>query len=131
MSEFELNFNLMNQDDDNNRIRIHRLRHFAFLYSFLFLYIILVHISMPPKSKGPGSPTKKIAAKWNTQETEALISFLHSETDRLGNTSFKDTTFTAAANHIKDFHTDGPIKTAAHCKTKWQGVSDIFYFNDK
>jgi hypothetical protein len=85
---------------------------------------------MPPKNKPgePGSPTKKAAAKWNIKETEALISFLHSETDRVGNSSFKEATFTAAADHIKNLHTEGPVKTAAHCRTKWQGVSEFFIF---
>ena len=82
---------------------------------------------MPPKSSGkePGSPTKKTNAKWNTAETEALISFLHREADRIGGTSFKEASFTAAAVHIKDLHTDGAIKTAAHCRTKWSSVSPL------
>ena len=76
---------------------------------------------MPPRSRG--SPSKKPAAKWNNAETKALIKFLHSEADRLGSTSFKGASFTAVAEHIKDLHTDGPIKMAAHCKTKWTSVS--------
>src|ERR1700678_1082777 len=67
---------IMSQVNDNNQI--HRLRHSAFIYSFACLYIILFHLStttsMPPKS-----PTKKSTAKWNIPETEALISFLRSE----------------------------------------------------
>ena len=77
---------------------------------------------MPPKSKEPVSPSKKLNAKWNTRETEALISFLRSEADRLGGTSFKEPSFTAAANHIKELHTEGAVKTAAHCKTKWSSI---------
>ena len=80
---------------------------------------------MPPKSKAnaSGSPTKKPNAKWNIKETEALISFLQNEASRIGGTSFKDASFTAAAIHIKDLCSDGPAKTASHCKTKWMGVS--------
>ena len=78
---------------------------------------------MPPKSKAPGSPTKKPMAKWNNAETKALILFLKSESDKTGSSSFKDVSFTAAANHIKDLHTDGPAKTAVHCKNKWTSVS--------
>ena len=79
---------------------------------------------MPPKSKDhDGSPTKKTNAKWNNQETEALISFLHNESDRIGGTSFKEASFTAAATHIRELHTEGAVKTAAHCRTKWSSVS--------
>ena len=74
--------------------------------------------SMPPKS-----PTKKTTAKWNTAEIEALISFLQSESAQMGSTSFKEGSFTAAADHIKLLHTDGAIKMAAHCRTKWTNVS--------
>ena len=103
----------MSQDNDNNQI--HHLRHSAFLCSFLCLYIVLLHLStMPPKSKAPGSPTKKPMAKWNNAETKALILFLKSKSDKTGSSSFKDVSFTAAANHIKDLHTDGPAKTAVH-----------------
>jgi hypothetical protein len=111
----------MSQDNDNNQI--HRLRHSAFILSFLCLYLVLFHLSMPPKSKEPGSPTKKPAAKWNPAETEALIAFLRGESDRMGSTSFKEVSYTTAANNIKHLHTDGPVKTAAHCRTKWTTVS--------
>jgi hypothetical protein len=114
----------MSQDNDNNQI--HRLRHLAFIYSLFCVYLILFHLSMPPKSKDhrpPGSPTKKTNAKWNIQETEALISFLHEEAGRIGGTSFKEASFTAAAIRIRDLHTEGAVKTAAHCRTKWTSVS--------
>lgn len=79
---------------------------------------------MPPKSnlKAPGSPTKKSIAKWNNAETKALILFLKSESDNMGTSSFKEASFTAAANHIKELHTDGPTKTALHCRNKWTSV---------
>ena len=77
---------------------------------------------MPPKSKEPVSPLKKLNAKWNTWETEVLISFLHSEADCLGGTSFKEVSFTVAANHIKELHTEGAVKMAVHCKTKWSSI---------
>ena len=77
---------------------------------------------MPPKS-----PSKKATAKWNIAETEALISFLQSESSWIGGTSFKEGSFTAAADHIRDLHTDGAIKTAAHCRMKWTSVSLSYY----
>lgn len=129
MSELQLNSNLiMSQAIDNNQI--HRLRHSAFIFSFFSLYLILFQLSnstsMPPKSKEPGSPTKKPTAKWNTAETDALISFLRSESTRIGSTSYKEASFTAAADHIRHLHTDGAVKTAAHCRTKWSSVSFLY-----
>ena len=117
----------MDQDNDNNQI--HCLCHSAYIYSLLSLYLIVCRL-MPPKSKEPGSPTKKPTAKWNTVETEALISFLRSESSRIGGTSFKEATFTTAADHIKHHLTEGPIKTAAHCRTKWAAVSFLYSLND-
>jgi hypothetical protein len=73
---------------------------------------------MPPKS-----PTKKTMAKWNTAETEALISFLQRKSTWIGGTSFKEGSFTTAADHIKNLYTEGAIKMAAHCRTKWSSVS--------
>jgi hypothetical protein len=113
----------MSQDIDNNQWQIHRLRQLAFIYSFFCIYLILFQLSMPPKSKEHSSPTKKSNAKWNDQETAALISFLRGEADRIGGTSFKESSYTAAAIHIKGLHTEGAIKTAAHCRTKWSSVS--------
>lgn len=43
----------------------------------------------------------------------------------MGGTSFKEASFTAAAAHIRNLHTEGAIKTAAHCKTKWSSVSTL------
>jgi hypothetical protein len=127
-SELELPLNLNSFEMsgpgyDNNRIN--RLRHLAFIYSFLSVYLLLLQFSMPQRNKAPGSPTKKATAKWNNQETESLIKFLHIEADRIGGpgTSFKEASYTAAAAHIRDLHSEGPIKTAAHCRTKWTSVS--------
>ena len=64
---------------------------------------------MPPKSKEPSSPSKKLNAKWNTLETEALILFLRREADCLEGTSFKEASFTAAASHIRNLHTHTDI----------------------
>ena len=60
---------------------------------------------------------------------EALILFLCGEADHLGGTSFEEASFTAAASHIKNFHTEGAVKTAAHCKTKWLSVCSLLIFN--
>src|ERR1700728_3230259 len=120
--ELPLNFNSFEMSGyDNNHIN--RLRHLAFIYSFLSIYLLLLQLSMPQRNKGPGSPTKKATAKWNNQETESLIAFLRGEADRVGGTSFKEASYTAAAAHISSLHSEGPIKTAAHCRTKWTGVS--------
>ena len=120
--ELPLNFNSFEMSGyDNNHIN--RLRHLAFIYSFLSVYLLILQLSMPQRNKGPGSPTKKTTAKWNNQETESLISFLHHEADRIGGTSFKEASYTAAATHISSLHSDGAIKTAAHCRMKWTSVS--------
>src|SRR5262249_1402599 len=38
----------------------------------------------------------------------------------------KESHFVAIASQIAPLHTKGPVKTAAHCTTKWQTVSFVF-----
>ena len=104
-------------EDTDQHTRLQRLRRLSIIYSLICAYLFLQHIIMP---KSQNSEPKK--ATWNTQETEELISFLRSEAERTGNTSFQDSTFTSAAERIKDLHTAGVVKTAKHCKGKWRTV---------
>ena len=124
MSEFQTLTLLMSQLNNNNQIC--QLQHSAFIHSFVCLYVILFYLSttttMPPKS-----PSKKATAKWNIAKTEALIPFLQSKSSWIEGTSFKEGSFTAAADHIKDLHTDGAIKMAAYCRTKWSSVSFSYH----
>ena len=117
----------MSQSNDNNQI--HHLRQSAFIQSFIYLHLLLFHLSMPPKSKEPSSPSKKLNAKWSTLETEALILFLCGEAHCLRGTSFKEASLTAAASHIRNLYTEGAVKMTAHCKTKWLSVHYLLIFN--
>ena len=121
--ELPLNFNSFEMSGyDNNHIN--RLRHLAFIYSFLSVYLLFFYSYLCPKeTRDLALRRKKTTAKWNNQEIESLISFLHHEADRIGGTSFKEASYTAAATHISSLHSDGAIKTAAHCRTKWTSVS--------
>ena len=107
-------------EDIDRYTRVQRLRRLSIVYSLVCAYLFLQHIIMP---KSRSLEPKK--ATWNTQETERLISFLRSEATRTGNTSFGDSTFTAAADQIKDLHTAGVVKTAKHCRGKWRTVSTL------
>ena len=66
---------------------------------------------MPPKSKEPGSPSKKLNAN---PEDGGTHLFLHGEADCLGGTSFEEASFTAALSHIKNLHTEGAVRTQVY-----------------
>lgn len=100
--------------------RLQGLRRLSIIYSLVCAYLFLQRITMA-SSHNP-QPRNAI---WNAQETEQLISFLRSEWKRTGNSSFKDSTFSTAAERIKDLHTAGVVKTAKHCKGKWRTVSTL------
>ncbi len=71
----------------------------------------------------PEGPAPK--AVWNDIETQELIDFLHEKrSESEGN--FKTPTYNAAAKHIAKHLTQGPVKTGSMCKTKWNGVGDMF-----
>ena len=63
-------------------------------------------------------------AIWNEAETAAFIEYLWEHRSEGGDGgTFKDVTMRAAAEHIADKHTIGPIKQLKHCKTKYSRVS--------
>jgi hypothetical protein len=66
-------------------------------------------------------------AVWNDIETQELINFLHEKRSEPEGGAFKMPTFNAAAKHIAQHLTQGPVKTGAMCKTKWNGVSNKFH----
>lgn len=107
-------------EDTDQYTRVQRLRRLSIIYSLVCAYLFLQHIIMP---KTQNSEPKK--ATWSDQETEQLISFLNSEAERTGNTSFQDSTYNTAAERIRGLHTTGVLKTGKHCKGKWRTVSTL------
>ncbi|KAG2064033.1 hypothetical protein BDR04DRAFT_1036392 [Suillus decipiens] len=70
-------------------------------------------------------PQPKRAAKaiWNDVETDALITYLHSQCSKIGNgANFRPQVYTDAATAITMHQILGPTKVASHCKNKWQLV---------
>lgn len=67
-------------------------------------------------------------AFWNDNETRELINFLHEKRLESEAGNFKTTTYNAAAKHIAEYHTQGPVKTGSMCKTKWNGVGFLSSF---
>jgi rubredoxin len=64
-------------------------------------------------------------ANWNDAEIEAMLDYLILHRSKLAGTTFKMSTFNEAAADIgtKNLRTQGPPKTGAHCRTKWNAVS--------
>jgi hypothetical protein len=62
-------------------------------------------------------------AVWNDTEVAALVEFLWAHRAQVEGGNFKDLHFNAAADHIVSEWSSGPVKSAKHCKTKWQSVS--------
>ena len=68
--------------------------------------------------------TQQEKVNWNEAETATFVGYLWEHRSEAGDRgSFKDVTMRAAAEHIADKHTAGPIKLLKHCKTKWASVS--------
>ncbi|KAG2070453.1 hypothetical protein BDR04DRAFT_1018779 [Suillus decipiens] len=70
-------------------------------------------------------PQLKRAAKaiWNDAETDALVTYLHSQHSKIGDGgNFRPQVYTDAATAIAMHWTLGPTKVASHCKNKWQLV---------
>lgn len=68
----------------------------------------------------------KDKANWNDQETAAMVTYLYDHRAEMGDAGmFKMSTFNAAAQHISEHHTAGPVKTGKMCKTKWRTVCNI------
>ena len=77
-----------------------------------------------------GSKSKfKEKAIWTKEETNALVDYLYQQSSQAGDgANFKTATFTAVANFIHPLLQQGPVKTAAMCKTKWSSVRILYYF---
>jgi hypothetical protein len=79
-------------------------------------------VLMIPQSKS--SPK----AQWNEQEVTALLEYLNGHKAEAGDGgSFKMSTLNAAATHIQQHLTQGPVKTGRMCKTKWTAVCPPFH----
>lgn len=64
-------------------------------------------------------------------ETDALVDYLYEHKSEAGDGgSFKTTTFTGAATSIAHLLTQGPAKTAAMCKNKYDSVCHIIWLSD-
>jgi len=63
-------------------------------------------------------------AFWNDIETRELINFLHEKRSEGEAGNFKPTTYNAAAKYIVGHLSQGPTKTGAMCKMRWNGVRD-------
>ena len=67
-------------------------------------------------------------AQWNEQEVTALLEYLNAHKAEAGDSdSFKMSTLNAAATHIQQHLTQGPVKTGKMCKTKWIVVCVIHH----
>jgi len=70
--------------------------------------------------------SKTDKAKWNENETLALLNYLQEHIAQAGDGgNFKTSTFTAVAAAIGPLLTQGPVKTGKMCKTKWTGVCNL------
>jgi len=77
-------------------------------------------MSVQPQATTGGSEK----ARWNETETTKLVEYLWEHRAEGGDGgTFKTPTFNAAAQHIAEYRTSGPIKTAKNLQTKWSTVS--------
>ena len=104
------------------RPSLHRLRSLAILNSALCVYRYLIHLAMASQPTPQEGGLQTGRAQWNTKEIDGLIVFLREQSQVSGSSSFKTTTFQAAALHIAEFWSSGPKKTAQMCKGKWTMV---------
>jgi len=61
-------------------------------------------------------------AFWNDNEVDAYLDYLITQRSRIAGTNFKEVTYNEAAGKIANHRTHGPVKTKAHCRTKWGSV---------
>jgi hypothetical protein len=67
---------------------------------------------------------EKARCHWNDTETTHLVDYLWQHRAQAGDGgNFKTATFHAAAQHIAEFRTLGPVKTVKHLQSKWSTVS--------
>ncbi|KAG1789465.1 uncharacterized protein HD556DRAFT_1529526 [Suillus plorans] len=73
-------------------------------------------------------PKKAAKAVWNEAETDALITYLHSQRSKIGDGgNFRSQVYTEAATAIAPHRTLGPTKIASHCKNKWQSLKNLYH----
>ncbi|KAG1821081.1 uncharacterized protein BJ212DRAFT_1265841, partial [Suillus subaureus] len=73
-------------------------------------------------------PKKAPKVIWNDAETDALVTYLHTECSKIGDSGiFKPQVYNDTATAIAAHLTLGPIKTGGHCKTKWQSLKTIYH----
>ncbi|KAG2349194.1 hypothetical protein BDR05DRAFT_857996, partial [Suillus weaverae] len=66
-------------------------------------------------------------AIWNDAETDALVTYLHSQRSKIGDgRNFRSQVYSEAATTIAKHRTLGPTKTMSHCKNKWQSVCYLY-----
>jgi hypothetical protein len=81
---------------------------------------------------GTGKKTRKLCAKWTTEEETTFMEFLLSQClPSDDGSNFKKPTFTAAAMHLKvKFpNASGAEKTCDVCQGKWTAVSHFVEVN--
>ena len=75
-------------------------------------------------SDGQGSCNSSKTAHWSGSEADALVNYLHTHCAEWGDSgNFKDSMYAAAAEHIKDLHISGKIKSVWN---KWIQVGHTF-----
>ncbi|KAG2073200.1 hypothetical protein BDR04DRAFT_1011272, partial [Suillus decipiens] len=73
-------------------------------------------------------PKRAAKAIWNNAETDALVTYLHSQCSKIGNGgNFRPQVYTDAATAIAMHWTLGPTKVASHCKNKWQSLKSLYH----
>ncbi|KAG2354505.1 hypothetical protein BDR07DRAFT_1494512 [Suillus spraguei] len=73
-------------------------------------------------------PKKAPKAIWNDTETDALITYLHSQHSKIGDGgNFRPQVYTNAATAIAKHKTLGPTKVASHCRNKWQSLKSLYH----
>ncbi|KAG2337290.1 hypothetical protein BDR05DRAFT_895522, partial [Suillus weaverae] len=78
-------------------------------------------MSEEPKSQ------KAPKAIWNDAETDALVTYLHSQRSKIGDGgNFRSQVYSEAATTIAKHRALGPTKTMSHCKNKWQSLKSLY-----
>lgn len=61
---------------------------------------------------------------WNEEEIKEMMAYLHNHRQKAGDDwNFRDSEYSAAADHIAPYHTHGPVKTARMVQAKYRRVS--------
>jgi len=90
--------------------------------------IISAHHQILLMSEEPKSQ-KAPKAIWNDAETDALVTYLHSQCSKIGDGgNFRSQVYSEAATTIANHRTLGPTKTMNQCKNKWQSVCYLYIY---